>query len=139
MERYHRNAGSPAEILTMAKLLELGWTVSLPYGAKARYDLLADTGKTLYRIQVKTIFWTSRRGWTVDFRGPGNRKNERVRYGKEDCDYVVAMCPENGRYFVFPVEVTQGLRQASFRFGNDSRRRNRHSEWVTAFENAWPE
>ena len=125
----------------MAKLLELGWTVSLPYGAKAGYDLIADTGKKIYRIQVKSICLCARKtgsSWIVNFLKPSTRRGVRARYSKGDCDYLVAMCPQNGRCFVFPISVVSKLRQATFRFGGESRRRHRKSDWAMAFEDAWP-
>jgi hypothetical protein len=142
MERRHVNAGSPAEILTMARILERGWTVSLPYGGKAGYDLLADTGTQLLRIQVKTIYlgnFKNRSRWVMDFLKPKNRGHKWIKYSKADCDYIVGMCPENSRCFVFPVENCASRRQASFDFGGTPLRKSAKIKWAMSYEDAWPE
>lgn len=46
---------SEAEVTTA--LLRKGWSVSTPVGDNDRYDLIADTGQELVRVQVKTAHW----------------------------------------------------------------------------------
>lgn len=141
MEKRHVNAGSPAEILVMAKILDMGWTVSLPYGAKAGYDLLADTGTRVIRIQVKTIYLGKTRSglcWMMDFLRPKNRESKWTKYTKADCDYIVGLCPENGRCFVFPIEDCPTRRQAAFDFGHPVMRCPAKVSWAMKHENAWP-
>ncbi len=45
--------GNISEIKVAAKLVELGYTISFPFGDNARYDLIADDGERLLRVQVK--------------------------------------------------------------------------------------
>ncbi len=39
---------------TLSRLLECGYAVSLPFGDNLRYDLVADDGLQLLRVQCKT-------------------------------------------------------------------------------------
>jgi len=38
----------------MAALIRHGYLISIPYGENHRYDLLADDGTSIARVQVKT-------------------------------------------------------------------------------------
>lgn len=46
--------GEISEGLVIAHLLRLGYSVSIPFGNNQRYDLIADDGARLWRVQVKT-------------------------------------------------------------------------------------
>jgi phage-related protein len=46
--------GELTEAIVLAKLIEYGDSVSLPFGDNKRYDMVIDDGRQLHRIQVKT-------------------------------------------------------------------------------------
>lgn len=49
-----KQKGNLTELQCIASCMELGYTVSIPYGDTARYDFILDIGIKLLRIQVKT-------------------------------------------------------------------------------------
>ena len=49
----NRRTGSVAELAVSAKLVSLGYDVSLPFGEMS-YDLIADKDGRLIRVQVKS-------------------------------------------------------------------------------------
>lgn len=49
-----KSIGEISEAKLLACLLEKGWLISIPFGERGKYDLIADTGEELLRIQVKT-------------------------------------------------------------------------------------
>lgn len=49
-----KQKGDITELACILALKRFGITVSIPYGENARYDLVADIGGKLYRIQCKT-------------------------------------------------------------------------------------
>ena len=57
---------------------------------------------------------------------------------KKDCDYIVGLCPEKNRCFVFPIEECASRRQASFYFDSPPKGRARGKEWAASFEDKWP-
>ena len=54
LRRDSKSIGIRAQAAVMNALVRNGFWVSIPYGEKSRYDLVADDGERLYRIQVKT-------------------------------------------------------------------------------------
>jgi hypothetical protein len=57
MYKYER--GNTSEVIVLSAYLSEGFTVSIPFGAGASYDLVVDAGFRLYKIQVKTA-WISK-------------------------------------------------------------------------------
>lgn len=56
MTRRHANSGAPAEILTIFQITQLGWTASLPFGAKAPYAIIAaDTGDSGFIAELTKL------------------------------------------------------------------------------------
>ena len=54
MNKYEYGNNSEAVVLTA--YLTAGFTMSVPFGAGASYDLVVDTGSHLLKIQVKTAW-----------------------------------------------------------------------------------
>lgn len=46
--------GERSEAAILARLLSLGYSVSIPFGNNQRYDMIVDSGSDLLRIQCKT-------------------------------------------------------------------------------------
>lgn len=46
--------GKVSESKAMYALIELGWTVAIPFSDSAKYDLISESNEGLKRIQVKT-------------------------------------------------------------------------------------
>lgn len=140
MTRRHVNSGAPAEILTILQITQLGWTASLPFGAKAPYDIIADTCKRLIKLQVKTIYrgkTDNGEKWMVDFLRPRGMRIGAKKYTSNDCDAIIAVCPEKQRFFVFPIKDCCLKRQATFYFDEPSSKMARNINWVSKFEDAW--
>lgn len=102
--------GDQGETLAVAWVLEQGWRVALPLGNCADYDLIADTGDRVLRVQVKTtrVFRNDRWVVTLATRG-GNRSWSGVvkRFSAERCDllYVHTAC---GRRWLIPADEVEG-------------------------------
>ncbi|WP_440772023.1 group I intron-associated PD-(D/E)XK endonuclease [Natronorubrum sp. DTA28] len=52
--RNSKQVGDETESRALTKLLECGYSVSIPFGDNDRYDLVVDDGGDLYRVQCKT-------------------------------------------------------------------------------------
>lgn len=87
--------GNDSEAVVLAASLAEGFTVSIPFGSGASYDLVVDGGSRFFKIQVKTA-WIS--GGCVLYksqrRQPGSGLTRRP-YRSGEVDYFVAYCPAN--------------------------------------------
>ena len=67
MSMYHeqQQKGLLTELRCAEKFIELGFSVSFPYGNADRYDMLVDTGSRIFRVQVKTASLNENGSYTV--------------------------------------------------------------------------
>jgi hypothetical protein len=100
MHKYER--GNTSEGMVLFAYLSSGFTVSIPFGTGASYDLVVEAGGCLLKIQVKTawlgkgcVLYKSQR------RRPGPKLTRRS-YQSGEVDYFVAYCPQNGKLYAVP-------------------------------------
>jgi PD-(D/E)XK endonuclease len=93
-----KEIGATSEALVLARLVELGYAVSIPFGGHLRYDLVVDDGSELTRVQVKTGRLTGNR---IVF--PTASRGRRSYVGAAD-DFLV-YCPETSEIYRIPVEA----------------------------------
>lgn len=140
MKRRHINSGARAELLVASRLLEIGYIVSFPFFAKASYDLIADTGDRLVRVQVKTIYFGktgSKKSWIIDFQKPKGTSCKMERYSEKDCDYIVGACPEKDSCYVFPIQSVIKKRQVTFYFDKSPQANARNNGFSDYFKELW--
>lgn len=53
-KRNTKRIGDVAEVMVIAKLIECGYSVSIPFGENHRYDVIADKDDVLLRVQIKS-------------------------------------------------------------------------------------
>lgn len=94
--------GEKSEGMVLAKFLQLGWIVLLPFGDNQRYDFVIDRGKGFEKIQVKTarihnecILFNS--SSSQNHRGKGTKGY------KGECDFFVVYCPSNVKIYMISV------------------------------------
>jgi hypothetical protein len=54
-----------AELAFMRKAIGLGFGVAKPWGDSDRYDFILDSGRRLWRVQVRSTEYQSHRGYAV--------------------------------------------------------------------------
>lgn len=102
MKKSTKEKGIISEIKVLTKLVEKGYTVSLPYGDNARYDLIFDDGEKLNKVQVKS---------SKKFDGDKlvfptcsyNNANRDKRTYENDVDYFGVYCKELDEVFLVPI------------------------------------
>ena len=96
--------GNKSEGIVLTAYLEAGFTVSIPFGTGASYDLMVDAGHRLYKIQVKTA-WSSHGCvlYKSQRRQPGTGLTRR-RYELGGVDFFVVCCPNSGMLYAVPAE-----------------------------------
>lgn len=110
--------GAITEQKCFLKCIEKGWIVSKPLFDNARYDFIADTGKRLLRIQIKTSSWNedhsafSFNGYSQHSIGNGNK---RMKYTNKEIDYF--MTEKDNIFYLYPADeegfVSKCLRVSS--------------------------
>lgn len=93
--------GETSEAIVLARLVELGYAVSVPFGNAQRYDMIVDDGEHLVRAQVKT---GRLRAGSVGFPVESNRTGPREQRGYlGEADDFLVYCPETNEVYRVPV------------------------------------
>jgi hypothetical protein len=100
-KRNTKKIGDHSEMQVILALTNLGIDVSLPFGENHRYDLIADDGMTIARIQVKT---GRVRGDVILYKCASTHAHRggtaRAYFG--EIDYLAVYCPETGKVYLLP-------------------------------------
>lgn len=95
-----KDKGDIAEAFAIARLLQLGYSVSVPFGDNQRYDLIVDKGGELLKVQVK---YCSIRKQVIEvpLASVYSLKNENVirHYEKTEIDIVLVYCPDTEKLY----------------------------------------
>lgn len=86
--------GDISEMKAKMKLLEKGYTVSEPINSGSRYDLVADDGEELYKVQVKTAYSENENTSTFECRSHPQSGKKKVSYKKDEVDVFIVYSPK---------------------------------------------
>ncbi|WP_432169090.1 group I intron-associated PD-(D/E)XK endonuclease [Streptomyces sp. 1222.5] len=100
--------GELTEAIVLAKLIEYGYSVSLPFGDNRRYDVIVDDSRLLHRVQVKTAR-NGRTGGTIEFNTASVHpiSGKATRYHGQ-IEAFVAYHPGTDAFYWVPVDDCQG-------------------------------
>jgi len=88
----------------MHKARSLGFPLALPYGHLNRYDFIVESGKNLWRVQVKTSTFLVRGFYRLCV----YNYNSRAAYAESEIDFVaVLIIPEDTWYILRVREVLE--------------------------------
>jgi Holliday junction resolvase-like predicted endonuclease len=105
-----RRQGDLGELSAMEWLSSQGYGVSLPIGHSPDYDLIADDGEALLRVQVKTSTQRANGRWrlSVCTRGGNRSWNGLVkRFSATRCDCLFVLVADGRRWFI-PAGAVEG-------------------------------
>lgn len=107
--------GITTELIVAQKFIEKGYIVSIPYGNTSRYDMIVDTDKDCYRIQVKHASLNDNGSYTVNTSNTVSTTvgNSRKYYTKKDVDFIVTVIED--QLVVIPVEMIEHSQSKVFR------------------------
>ena len=98
--------GKLTELKVLTYVTELGYSISIPFGDKDRYDQIWDVNGKLLRIQIKTSRWKNEQQKSIIFscktsyaRSSGVRQHV---YTKDDIDFFATYW--NDKVYLVPVE-----------------------------------
>ncbi len=107
----HKAIGEQSEAIIMAKLLEVGYSVLMPFGDNRRYDLvIEDADEHFWRIQCKTG-WLENDGDYIEFATAStyyHTRAGRMDHGRRDyrgqIDYFAVYCPETRKVYLVSID-----------------------------------
>lgn len=127
--------GYVGEQIVKLRFVAGGWNVAKPE-VEGRYDLIADDGQKLWRVQVKYADAFIGNAVHVDLRKQCRGNGVSKVYTQSEVDAVVLYVPKTDKVYWVPVAVFDGMAALNFRlFGakNNQKKRTRllsDFEWV---------
>ena len=91
---------SELEILTL--ITKLGYSVSIPFGDKDKYDQIWDINGKLIKVQIKTSRWKNENKTGIIFNCYSVSNKKKHNYTKEEIDYFATFW--EGKCYLVPVE-----------------------------------
>jgi hypothetical protein len=128
--RLPKRKGELAELAFMHKAASLGFGVAKPYGDSERYDFILDTGKRLWRVQVKSTSAKRFRAYQMN-----TRRNDNGRmspYGPSEIDFLVAHVVPEDAWYVIPVQMLGQRKLVTF-YPRSDERTNEFSQYHEAW------
>jgi hypothetical protein len=123
-----KRLGEMAEAAFVAKASEMGFSVAKPWGDSDPYDFITQSGGRLCRVQVKSAYRAGKDGG-YSFHAHGHALES---YGEDEIDVLVAYAAPEDVWYVFPVEVVQGLRSLKL-FPGSRRKRSKYEKYGEAW------
>lgn len=101
--------GQLVELLVQTELVRYGFDISIPNYNSSKYDLIADTGDKLLRIQVKKALGNNNEKkksfhFTCTTQNVRSSTGCKYKYTKDDIDYFATAW--KGKIYLIPVEET---------------------------------
>lgn len=101
-----KRIGNIGEAKILAKFVELGFPVYLPFGDNEKADLVVEFGGKLNKIQIKTTVDTQDGYYTIDLRNCKNHTccpTANQHYTVDDIDYYATYCVERDTICLFDI------------------------------------
>ena len=109
--------GLITEMQVATYVISKGYTVSVPYGNKDRYDQIWDINGKLLKVQIKTSRWyekyTQKEAFTFSCKTSYTKGNNRgivtKKYTEDEIDYFATFF--EGQCYVVPVSECKGVQK----------------------------
>jgi hypothetical protein len=85
----------------MHKATSLGFPLALPYGHLHRYDFIVESGRNLWRVQVKTCGYMERGLYCLNLNH--RPKGMRRPYTESEIDFVAVYITPKKTWYILPV------------------------------------
>lgn len=95
--------GDLGEARAAYELMKLGYTISRPLCDSAKYDLLADTGERILKVQCKTsVFKKPSGNYEINLKVSGGNQSRTTIQNRQDgdYDYLFALTGDDECYFI---------------------------------------
>ena len=121
--------------MVIAALVRHGYLVSIPFGENHRYDIIADDGNRLIRVQVKT---GRLRNGVIDFRCSSSHQHRRsgptaTRSYFGQIEFLAVYCPDDRKVYLVPESELVATR-GHLRIAPTINRQVRNIRWAAEYE-----
>lgn len=111
--------GDASAAMVLARLVQAGKEILVPFGENQRYDLVIDEGDKFIRVQCKTGRVRNGAIWfptcSSTYHHPNNQGIRFYQhYYRGDAELFGGYCPDNDSVYLVPVEEV-GIREAALR------------------------
>src|SRR5216683_1191567 len=132
--------GERSQAYIIAKLLDVGYNVLIPYGDNTRYDLvIEDADGKFWRVQCKTG-WLENNAAYIEFATAStyyHTRAGRTGHGRKDyrgqIDYFAVYCPETKGSYLVPVDHV-GKTGGFLRLQPTKNNQEKNVRWVKDYE-----
>ena len=102
----NKQRGDIAEMAFMRKAAAMGFSVAKPWADGERYDFVVRSGKTFWRVQVKSVraLHQRRKYYRVAL------ASRRAPYTADEIDFLVAYLFPEDAWYIFPASVVENRR-----------------------------
>ena len=117
MPALNKQKGDIGEAKCLAKMIELGIPVSLPFGDNQRYDMIIDVNGQLKRIQVKYSSFSENQG-SIIFKissSTNHTTNKHCDTYENNVDGFLLYNSLNDEIYYLPIEIDQGRKTITLR------------------------
>ena len=136
----HKAIGERSEAIIIAKFLEVGYGVLIPFGDNRRYDLvIEDADGNFYRIQCKTG-WIGSDGAYIEFATAStyyHTRAGRTGFGRKgyrgEINYFAVYCLETKGVYLIPVDHV-GVANARLRLLPTGNKQEKNVRWAKDYE-----
>lgn len=101
-----KSRGELSESKIITRLLELGLSVSIPFGDNQRYDLVVDLDSKLQRVQCKTL-WMEKDGKVLATSLRSSQVNRVTRTYQGEVDLFALYSPDTDKVYLLREEQTR--------------------------------
>jgi hypothetical protein len=99
---YSKRKGLMAELIFVAKAMSMGFAVSKPYGDREPYDLVVEDNGRVFRIQVKSVFSTTRWGYSIAAVRHSQHRPV-APYSAREIDFIAAYVVPHDAWYIVPL------------------------------------
>jgi hypothetical protein len=122
--------GKITEVNILAYVLGLGYSVSVPFGDKDRYDQIWDINGKLLKVQIKTASSVDEQNSAIVFSCRSVSNGKAHSYSKEDIDFFATYW--NGKVYLIPIEECSS--QKKLRFFSPNSNQVKRINWAKDYE-----
>ena len=114
----NKSIGNIGEAKALAKFVEYGFPVFIPFGENEKADMIVEFNNKLNRIQVKTSFHADQGKMIFDLTSNRKIKNNYIRrkYEQNEIDYFVCYNVLRNKLYLIPIEDIQNKSNIVIRY-----------------------
>lgn len=109
--------GTKSELLAQYYLINNGYFISKPINDFLEYDFIIDNKESLYRVQVKTIYFDNNKQRWLSSCITSHRRSSGVinkKYTINSFDYGLFICKEHNSAYFIPIDLIAERRSITF-------------------------